>query len=109
MPEYANHLGWFYLSDKKYAQAEKAFKAALKVDPKYTEAQFGLGKVYENLEQYDLAASYYAETVALDPKHEAAQERLTDLQKSEKLMPVGEVIKTPKKKTGKKSVMKVRK
>ena len=109
VPEYANHLGWFYLSDKKYVQAEKAFKTALKVDPKYTEAQFGLGKVYENLEQYDLAASYYTETVALDPKHEAAQERLTDLKQSEKLMAVGEVIKTPKKKTGKKSVMKVRK
>ena len=30
VPEYANHLGWFYLSDKKYDQAEKAFKTALK-------------------------------------------------------------------------------
>jgi tetratricopeptide (TPR) repeat protein len=109
VPEYANHLGWFYLNDKKYVQAEQAFKTALKIDPKYTEAQFGLGKAYESLKQYDLAASYYDKTVALDPKHEAAQERLTDLKQSEKLMPVGEVVKTPKKKTGKKSVMKVRK
>jgi len=109
VPEYANHLGWFYLSDKKFTQAEKAFQTALKVDPKYTEAQFGLGKVYESLKQYDLAASYYTETVALNPKHQEAQERLIDLKKSDKLMPVGEVIKTPKKKKVKKSVMKVKK
>ncbi len=109
VPEYANHLGWFYLSDKKYALAEKAFKAALKVDPKYTESWFGLGKVYESMKLYDPAASHYAETVALDPKHEEAQARLDDLKKSNKLTQVGEVIKTREIKKRKKSVMKVRK
>jgi tetratricopeptide (TPR) repeat protein len=109
VPEYANHLGWFYLSDKKYSQAEKAFKTALKVDPKYSDAQFGLGQTYENLKQYDLAASYYAETVASNPKHEEAQMRLDDLKNSNKLMPVGEVVKPSDKKKIKKSVMKVRK
>lgn len=109
VPEYANHLGWFYLNDKKYGQAEKAFKTALKVDPKYSEAQFGLGQTYENLKQYDLAASYYTETVASNPKHEEAQKRLTDLENSDKLMPVGEVVKSSDKKAVKKSVMKVKK
>jgi len=109
MPEYASHLGWFYLGDKKYSQAEKAFKTALKVDPKYSEAQFGLGQTYENQKQYDLAASYYSETVASNPKHEEAQKRLTDLKNSDKLMPVGEVVKESEKKAVKKSVMKTRK
>jgi len=45
----------------------------------------------------------------LDPKHEEAQKRLTDLKNSDKLMPVGEVIPTPEKKTVKKSVLKVKK
>jgi tetratricopeptide (TPR) repeat protein len=109
VPEYANHLGWYYLSDRKYTEAEQAFKTALNVDPKNTESQFGLGQAYESLKQYDLAVSYYAQTVALDPKHEEAQKRLTDLKNSDKLMPVGEVIPTPEKKTVKKSVMKVKK
>jgi tetratricopeptide (TPR) repeat protein len=109
VPEYASHLGWFYLNDKKYGQAEKAFKTALKVDPKYSEAQFGLGQTYENMKQYDLAASYYTETVASNPKHEEAQKRLTDLKNSDKLMPVGEVVKSSDKKAVKKSVMKVKK
>ena len=109
VPEYANHLGWFYFNDKKYTEAEKAFKSALEVDPKYTEAQFGLGKTYENLEQYDLAASYYSETVASDPKHEEAQNRLTDLKKSDKLTAEEEVVTSKENLTVKKSVMKVRK
>ena len=109
VPEFANRLGWFYLNDKKYAQAEQAFKEVLKVDPKYTEAQFGLGRTYENLKQYDLAASHYAQTVALDPQHQSAQERLTDLKKSEKLMPVGELVETQEEKTDEKSVVRVRK
>ena len=109
VPEYASLLGWFYLSDRKYTQAEKAFKTALKVDPKYAEAQFGLGKTYDSMKQYDLAAAYYTETVALNPKNEEAQERLTHLKDSGKLMPVGEVVKPGKKKKVKKSVMKVRK
>ena len=109
VPEYANHLGWFYLNDRKYTEAEKAFKTALDIDPKYIEAQFGLGKTYESQDQYDLAAAYYTETVALDPKHEEAQNRLTDLKKSNKLMPVGELVKPKKDKPVKKSVMKVRK
>ena len=55
VPEHANNLGWFYFNNKKYAQAEQAFKTAIKVNSKHTPAQIGLGRTYENLEQYDLA------------------------------------------------------
>lgn len=109
VPEYANQLGWYYLSDRKFTEAEQAFKKALEVDPKYIESQFGLGQAYENLKQYDQAVSYYSQTVALNPQHEEAQKRLADLKNSGKLMPVGEVIPTPEEKTVKKSVMKVKK
>lgn len=109
VPEYASHLGWFYFNDKKYGQAEEAFKTALKVDPKYPEAQFGLGRAYENMKQYDLAASHYAQTVTLDPKHKEAQGRLTDLKKSGKLMPVGEIVKPQEAETGEKPITEVKK
>jgi len=80
---------------KKYEKAEKAFQSALKVDPKYTGALFGLGWAYENLKQYKLAASQYAQTVALDPQHHEARDRLAALKKSGQLLPVGEVDKKP--------------
>jgi len=95
VPEYASILGWFYFNDKKYDKAEKAFQSALKVDPKYTRAMFGLGWAYENLKQYKLAASQYAQTVASDPQHHEARDRLAALKKSGQLLPVGEVDKKP--------------
>ncbi len=109
VPEHANNLGWFYFNNKKYAQAEQAFKTVLKVNPKHTPAQFGLGRTYENLEQYDLAASHYTQAAALDPDNEEAQKRLTALKESGRLNPVGEMVKTPEEKTGKKPVIEVKK
>ena len=105
VPVYANSLGWFYFNDTKYAQAENAFKTALKVNPKYTPAQFGLGRTYESLQQYDQAASHYTQAAALDPDNPEAQKRLTHLKQSGKLIPAGELIKTPEKK----AVMNVKK
>ena len=102
-------MGWFYFNNKKYAQAEQAFKTALEVNPRHTPAQFGLGRTYEHLKQYDLAASHYAQAAALDPENPEARDRLTELKKSGKLLPVGEMVKSQEGKKGKKSVMKVKK
>ena len=109
VPEHANSLGWFYFNDKKYAQAEQAFKTALKVNPKHTPAQFGLGRTYENLKQYDLAASHYSQAAALDPENQEAQKRLDALKESGKLNPVGERVETQEEETDKKPVIKVKK
>jgi tetratricopeptide (TPR) repeat protein len=109
VPEHANNLGWFYFNDKKYTQAEQAFKTALKFNPKHTPAQFGLGRTYENLEQYDLAASHYSQAAALDPENQEAQKRLNALKESGKLNPVGEMVETQDGKAGKKPVLKVKK
>jgi tetratricopeptide (TPR) repeat protein len=109
MPEYANSLGWFYFNDKKYAQAEQAFKKALKVNPKHTPAQFGLGRTYETLQQYKLAASHYTKAAALDPDNQEAQKRLDVLKESGKLMPVGEMVKTQEGESSENPVMEVKK
>jgi len=109
VPEYANNLGWFYFNNRKYAQAEEAFKTALKVNPKHTPAQFGLGRTYENLQQYDLAASHYNQAVVLDPENQEAQKSLDVLKESGKLMPVGEMVETQEEETGKKPVIEVKK
>jgi tetratricopeptide (TPR) repeat protein len=109
VPEYANSLGWFYFNDKKYTQAETTFKTALKINPKHTPAQFGLGRTYEALEQYNLAASHYTQAAALDPENQEAQKRLDALKESGKLMPVGEMVETQDGRTGKKPVVEVKK
>jgi tetratricopeptide (TPR) repeat protein len=109
VPEYANSLGWFYFNDKKYDQAEEAFKMAVKINSKHSPAQFGLGRAYEQLGHYNMAASQYAKAVALNPENEEVQEHLTRLKQSGKLNPVGEMVKTEEKETGKESVLEVKK
>ena len=108
VPEYASNLGWFYFKDLKYEKAEKAFKSAVKIDPKYTEALFGLGRTYENLKQYELAASHYAQTVASDPEHKEAQDHLAALKESGKLVPVVEVEQKPGAATDQKTVKEIK-
>jgi tetratricopeptide (TPR) repeat protein len=109
VPELANNLGWFYFNDNKYVAAEKAFKTALKVNPKHAPAQFGLGRTYESMKQYDLAASHYAQTVALDPENKDAKEHLANLKQSAKLTAIGEVVKPREGETGKNPVVEVKK
>jgi tetratricopeptide (TPR) repeat protein len=109
VPEYANSLGWFYFNDKKFDQAEEAFKMAVKINSKHSPAQFGLGRTYEQLGQYNQAASQYAKAVALNPESEEVQEHLTRLRQSGKLKPVGEVVKTEEGETSKTPVVEVKK
>jgi len=109
VPEYANSLGWFYFNDKKYDQAEEAFKMAVKFNSKHSPAQFGLGRTYEHLGQYNLAASQYAKAVALNPENEEVQEHLNRLRQSGKLNPVGEMVKTEEGETGRAPVQAVKK
>jgi uncharacterized protein YciI len=61
------------------------------------------------MKQYDLAASHYAQTVTLDPKHKEAHGRLTDLKKSGKLMSVGKMVKPQGAETGEKPITEVKK
>ena len=109
VPEYANSLGWFYFNDKKYTQAETTFKTALKINPKHTPAQFGLGRTYEALEKYNLAASHYTQAAALDPENQEAKKRLDALKASGKLMAVGEMVKAKEGETGKAPMLEVKK
>ena len=52
-------LGHIYYLQKKYDQAEKEFKKTLKIDPRYSQAQNYLGKVYERTGQFDKAILAY--------------------------------------------------
>ena len=57
-------LGTAHESIKKYPEAEKYFKDAIKLYPEFTEAYFGLGKV--NFEQRKLEESYSYAIKALE-------------------------------------------
>ena len=42
-----NNLGWLYTEKKKFKEAEKAYLEAIKLDPKYANAYYNLGLLYD--------------------------------------------------------------
>ena len=88
VPEFATMLGWFYFNDKKPDKALEAFQTALKADGKYNDAMYGLGRVFENLGQYDQAATQYNLVITADAEYQEAADRLAAMEKSGKLTPV---------------------
>ena len=47
-PEPAYHLGICYLQQNKINQAKDAFRKAVKINPKYSEAHYNLGTIWYN-------------------------------------------------------------
>lgn len=59
-----------------YAQAAEIFQRTLKLDPQHADAYYGLGHAYFDMRQWDKAILNLQQAVKLNPRDQAAQERL---------------------------------
>lgn len=75
-PEVHNALGSLYLRQGNLARAESEFLDAVKLAPKYAEAEYNLGLVYERENKKSEAARAFSRSVALDPGSISAKEAL---------------------------------
>ncbi|HEX7296720.1 MAG TPA: tetratricopeptide repeat protein, partial [Pyrinomonadaceae bacterium] len=60
-----------------FPQAAELFRRALRLDPQYVDAHYGLGRAYSDMREWDKAVESFEHVVALDPKDKDAQKRLT--------------------------------
>jgi tetratricopeptide (TPR) repeat protein len=73
-PEYANthmELGWLYLNQGKFSQAEDAFKKVIEFDPKGTNvgnAYYGLGRIYKKCGKLSEAENSFKTAFEINPK-----------------------------------------
>jgi Tfp pilus assembly protein PilF len=65
-------LGHAYLDTKQKAEAEKAYKEAIRKNPKMVQAVTGLGMLASASKKYDEAMKWYEEAIEMDPKYAQA-------------------------------------
>lgn len=83
-------LGDAYRKNGDGGSAQKAYEAALGIDPRYARAKYRLGRIYQSQgdSQKDIFLRYYDEAIALDPNYTKVYWRLyqyyyeTDVTKS---------------------------
>ena len=63
------NLGTIYYRQRKFAEAEKYYAAAVAADSQYPLAQFNLGNLYDELGRADEAAEHYRRALALNPTY----------------------------------------
>ena len=69
-PHYAqgyNHLGIYYIRNKKYTEAINNFKKALQIDFDLTEAHYNLASLYMERKEYNMALSHFKEVILAKP------------------------------------------
>jgi tetratricopeptide (TPR) repeat protein len=69
-------LGWLQCEGREYQEAEKHFKAALKINPQSSMAFSALGYVYYLLKKYDLAILNFKKAIEEDPNNSGAHNNL---------------------------------
>jgi tetratricopeptide (TPR) repeat protein len=63
-PDVYNMLGVVYHAQGRFQEAEEAFEAALRLNPRYTEAALNLSVTYNDRGKYDLAREVYTRVIA---------------------------------------------
>ncbi len=67
-PIYPNKMGMAYLQQTLFGQAMKSFERALKINPKYAEAQNNIGAVWDQRRRYGKAIRAYRKALAINPR-----------------------------------------
>jgi tetratricopeptide (TPR) repeat protein len=65
-------LGHAYLDAEKKPEAEKAYKEALRINPKMFQAVTGLGMLASASKKYDEAMKWYEQAIKMNPKYAQA-------------------------------------
>lgn len=60
--------GWEYFNAGNLAEAKGRFEQAIKIDPSYAQAYYGLGQVYAAQEKFSKAAGYFRKAIELAEK-----------------------------------------
>lgn len=71
-----NNLGNALAKQGRFAEAEKSYLQALRVEPDLEEAHFGLGNLFARQGKLDEARHYYQETLRIDPDFREAHNNL---------------------------------
>lgn len=80
-----NELAWYeigkiYWRNKRYEEAEEAFKWALKRAEALSDVHLDLGKMYMEWGKYDLARKEFTEVLRFDPTNEEAKALLLEVE-----------------------------
>lgn len=75
-PAFLNNFGSLMLSQQRPAEALSLFRAALALDANYLDANFNLGRAWEELQDKDAAIAQFNHVIALAPNDPRAYVRL---------------------------------
>ena len=75
----AGELGNALFAHGDVAEAERQFKHAIDLDPKYVDARYNLASVEANNEEWPAAANDYQQILAINPKHKNADQHLGEV------------------------------
>ncbi len=74
-----NQMGILYGMQRRFPEAEEAFRQALSQDPDFADAYYNLGKVYWDQQRWAEVEDIWTQGLAKDPRHPAMKEWLERL------------------------------
>jgi tetratricopeptide (TPR) repeat protein len=78
------------MAEGKLEEAVAAYRASLRVDPRFTEAMHGLARALQDLERYDEAIAIAQQITELDPDDVLAHTSLSVLYQKKGMIPEAE-------------------
>ncbi|NCS91409.1 MAG: tetratricopeptide repeat protein, partial [Candidatus Altiarchaeum hamiconexum] len=74
-----NNLGNLLQNLKRYEEAEKEYREAIRINPDYADAHNNLGNLLQNLKRYEEAEKEYREAIKINPNDILAHQNISEL------------------------------